>query len=68
MKKPARGAIPDWLGPAIYLGRRLESAEPASCFVVLLVRELASAFDALEATLEDVLTEFFAMSYTSLRF
>ena len=61
-KKPARGGIPDWPDPANYLGRRLESAEPASCLVVLLVRELVSAFEALEATLEDVLTEFLAMS------
>lgn len=48
-----------------YFGRRLESAEAASCLVVLLVRELLSAFDALEATLAEVLTEFFGMSFTS---
>lgn len=46
---------------AHYLGRRLESAEPASCLVALLVPELRSAFEALEATLLDVLTLFLAI-------
>lgn len=48
-----------------YFFRRLESAEAASCFVVLLVLPLRSALDAFEATVEatvlDVLTEFLAM-------
>lgn len=44
-----------------YFFRRLESAEAASCFVVLLVLPLRSALDALEATVLDVLTEFLAM-------
>lgn len=62
-KKPA-GEGNLWLvRTGDYLGRRLESAEPASCFVVLLVLELVSAFEALEATFEDVLTEFFAMPF-----
>ena len=41
-----------------YLGRRLERAEAASDFVVLLVLEFRSAFEAFEATLLEVLTEF----------
>ena len=44
--------------PRHYLARRLESAEAASCFVVLLVLLLLNAFEALEAILEDVLTLF----------
>ncbi len=51
--------------PAIYLGRRLESVDAARDLVVLLVLELVNAFDALEAVLGDVLTEFFAITYTS---
>lgn len=54
-----------WLAVKVrlfYLGRRLESTEPASCFVALLVLGLFSAFDAFEATPREVLTEFFAMS------
>jgi len=39
----------------------LESAEAASDLVVLLVLELLSAFEALDASLEDVLTEFRAI-------
>lgn len=64
-------SVPDWKGiqkPGVRLhsrraghfGRRLESADPASCLVVLLDAELLSAFDALDATLADVLTEFLA--------
>lgn len=44
-----------------------ESAEPASCFVVLLLLGLFSAFDAMDATLGVVLTEFFAISFTSFQ-
>ncbi len=51
--------------PAIYLGRRLESVDAARDLVVLLVLELVNAFEALEAILGDVLTEFFAITYTS---
>jgi len=40
-----------------HLGRRLESTEAASDFVVLLVRLLWSALEALEATPREVLTE-----------
>nr|DAM43119.1 MAG TPA: hypothetical protein [Caudoviricetes sp.] len=48
--------------PAHYLGRRLESAEPAICLAVLLVLGLRSAFDALEATLLEVRTLFLAIA------
>lgn len=44
-----------------YLGRRFESAEPASFFMVLLERLSLSTFEAMEAILGDVLTEFFAI-------
>ena len=44
-----------------YLGRRFESAEPASCLVTLPARFSFSTFAALEATSRDVLTEFFAI-------
>lgn len=44
-----------------YLGRRFESAEAASCFVVLLVLPSRSAFEAFEAIFADVLTVFRAI-------
>lgn len=45
---------------------RLESEEPASVLVVLLVRRSFSAFDAVVATFEVVRTEFFlTMLFTS---
>ncbi len=48
-----------------HLDRRLESVEPANCFVTLLLLELVNAFEALEAIPRDVLTEFFAIFLTS---
>lgn len=44
-----------------HLGRRFESTEAARDLVVLLVLPLLSAFEALDATLRDVRTEFRAM-------
>ena len=41
-----------------HLDRRFESAEAASCLVVLEDFLLLNVFDALDATLADVLTEF----------
>lgn len=54
-----------WPATDNYLGRRLESTDAARDLVALLVLGLVSAFEALEATLEDVLTEFFAILFTS---
>ena len=44
---------------------RLESADAARVFEVLDERPSLSAFPALDATGFDVLTEFFAMGFTS---
>ena len=61
VKNPPGPLHPGGKAPSGYFFRRLESAEAASCFVVLLVLPLRSAFDAFEATVLDVLTEFFAI-------
>lgn len=61
-KKTGQGGNPD-RNPTVYLDRRLESTEPAICLDALLDFLLLSTFEALEAILEDVLTEFLAMSF-----
>lgn len=47
-----------------HFGRRFDNADPARVLVVLELDGLERAFAALEATLDVVLTLFFAISFT----
>ena len=51
-----------------YFGLRLDNADAANFFTVLLVEDLDRALPAADATLEDVRTEFrFAILLTSFQ-